>query len=124
MSIPKDDEDKIMLIALPMGEDNVLMASDTPPSLGQELVQGYTVYISVQPSSKDETDRMFNSLSEGGEIEMPIADQGGAITTEVEGQVRSDVDGQFQPAKRGLKAACPFAQDHWTPTGLTVGRRR
>ncbi len=75
VSIPKEDENKIMHVALPIGEDNILMATDTLGSLGQELVQGNNVYISVHPSSKEEADRVFNSLSEGGEIEMPIADQ-------------------------------------------------
>jgi PhnB protein len=75
VSIPTEDEDKIMHVALPIGEDNVLMATDTLQSLGQELVQGNNVYISVDPSSKEEADTVFNALSDGGEIEMPIADQ-------------------------------------------------
>jgi PhnB protein len=64
-----------MHIGLPIGEDDLLMATDTLQSLGQELVQGNNVYISVDPSSREEADRIFNALSEGGEIEMPIADQ-------------------------------------------------
>jgi PhnB protein len=75
VSIPKEDEDKIMHVGLPVGQDDVLMASDTLPALGQQLVQGNNVYISAHPSSRDEADRIFNSLAEGGEIEMPIADQ-------------------------------------------------
>ncbi len=75
VSIPEEDQDKIMHIALPIGNDDILMASDTLPSLGQELVQGNSVYVSVHPESKEEADRIFSALSEGGEIEMPIADQ-------------------------------------------------
>lgn len=75
MNIPGEDANKIMHINLPIGEDNILMATDTLASLGQELVQGNNVYISIQPSSKEEADRIFNALSQGGEIEMPIADQ-------------------------------------------------
>ena len=75
VNIPKEDEDKIMHIGLPLGEDNVLMASDALRSLGQELVQGNNVYISVHPPMKEEADRIFNALAEGGDIEMPIADQ-------------------------------------------------
>ena len=44
-------------------------------SLGQKLVQGNNVYISVHPDSKEEADRIFNALSAGGTIEMPMADQ-------------------------------------------------
>ena len=75
VSIPEEDQNKIMHIALPIGEDEVLMASDTLRSFGQELVQGNNVYVSVHPETKDEADRIFNALSQGGEIEMSIADQ-------------------------------------------------
>jgi PhnB protein len=75
VSIPEEDQDKIMHVALPIGEDDILMASDTLQSLGQELVQGNDVYVSVHPTSKEEADRIFNALSEGAGIEMPIADQ-------------------------------------------------
>jgi PhnB protein len=75
VTIPKEDEDKVMHIALPIGKDNILMASDVLESLGQQLVQGNNVYVSVHPDSRDEADRIFADLSEGAEIEMPIADQ-------------------------------------------------
>jgi PhnB protein len=75
VTIPPEDQDKIMHIGLPIGEGELLMASDTLESLGQELVQGNNLYISVHPPSREEADRIFGALSEGGEIEMPIADQ-------------------------------------------------
>ena len=74
-NIPKEDENKIMHIGLPIGKDDVLMASDTLESLGQRLTQGNNAYISVLPKSKEEADRIFNALSAGGMVEMPIADQ-------------------------------------------------
>lgn len=75
VTIPEEDQAKIMHISLPMGEDDVLMASDTLESLGQELVPGNNVYVSAHPESREEADRIFTALSEGGEVEMPIADQ-------------------------------------------------
>jgi PhnB protein len=75
VTVPEEDKDRIMHIALPIGEDNVLMASDIMESLGQQLVQGNNVYVSVHPTSRKEADRIFDALSEGAEIEMPIADQ-------------------------------------------------
>jgi PhnB protein len=75
VNIPKEDEDKIMHIGLPIGEDNLLMATDALESMGQKLVQGNNVYISVHPATKEEADEIFNALSVGGEIEMAIADQ-------------------------------------------------
>jgi len=75
VGIPKKDEDKVMHIGLPIGKEDVLMASDTLESLGQKLVQGNNVYISAHPESKDEADRIFKALSAGGTVEMPIANQ-------------------------------------------------
>ena len=75
VSIPKETADKIMHIGLPIGKDQVLMGTDALESLGQKLVQGNNVHISVHPDSKEEADRLFTSLSEGGEVQMPIADQ-------------------------------------------------
>jgi PhnB protein len=75
VTIPKEDESKMMHISLPLGDDNVLMASDTLESLGQQLVPGNNVYVSLHPDSREEADRIFEALSEGAQIEMPIADQ-------------------------------------------------
>jgi len=75
VTISEGDEDKLMHIALPIGDDSVLMASDVLESLGQRLVQGNNVYVSVHPSSREAADEIFDGLSEGAEIEMPIADQ-------------------------------------------------
>ena len=75
VNIPKEDENKIMHIGLPIGEGYMLMATDALESLGQKLVQGNNVSISVHPDSKEEADRIFKGLSAGGAIEMPIADQ-------------------------------------------------
>lgn len=74
-SIPKDDEDKIMHIGLPISEDQMLMATDTLASLGQELTQGNNVHVSIHPDSREQADRLFNALSEGGTVEVPIGDQ-------------------------------------------------
>ncbi len=74
VNLPKEDENKIMHISLPIGND-VLMASDAPESMGFTVHFGNNAYISIHPDSKEEADRIFTALSEGGQIEMPIADQ-------------------------------------------------
>jgi PhnB protein len=75
VKIPREDENKIMHIGLRIGNEDVLMASDSLESLGQKLVQGNNVYISVHPDSKEEADRIFKALSAGGEVEMSLTDQ-------------------------------------------------
>lgn len=75
VTIPKADENKILHMALPTGKEDILMASDSLESLGQKLVPGNNVRISVFPETKQEADRIFKALSAGGKMEMPIADQ-------------------------------------------------
>lgn len=73
--LAKDELDRIMHISLPLGGDTVLMASDIVPSAGHVLKQGNTNYISIHPDSRQEADRLFEGLSKGGSVEMPMADQ-------------------------------------------------
>lgn len=73
--LSEEDGDKLMHIALPIGEADVLMASDTLEAFGQPLVRGNASYVSVHPSSREEAGRIFAGLSEGGEVGMPLADQ-------------------------------------------------
>lgn len=75
VTIPGKDENKIMHIALPVGKDDVLMASDVLEGFGQELVVGNNVNISIFPDSKEEADRIFKALSAGGKIEMQLGNQ-------------------------------------------------
>jgi PhnB protein len=73
-TIPKEDENKIMHIGLPIGKDQLLMATDTLESMGQKLVQGNNHYILLAPESKEEADRLFSALAAGGTVEMPLGD--------------------------------------------------
>ncbi len=74
--LPEEEQNRVMHIALPVGDGTILMGSDIAPSMGSPaLKKGNNIYISLQPDSKEEADRLFNGLSEGGEIEMPIEDQ-------------------------------------------------
>ncbi len=62
--------DGIMHISLPIG-DSILMGSDVPPGMGT-VTAGNTCYVCLSPDSPDEAKRVFDGLSEGGEIEMPF----------------------------------------------------
>jgi PhnB protein len=74
VEIPEAEQEKMMHIALPIGND-LVMASDTVDAFGQQLVAGNNVYIYADLESRAEADRVFNALSAGGEVEMPISDQ-------------------------------------------------
>jgi len=75
VNLSAEDSDKLMHIGLPLGNGQTLMATDALESLGQKLVQGNNIRISLHPDSKEEADRLFSGLSEGGKIEMPMAEQ-------------------------------------------------
>jgi PhnB protein len=62
--------DGIMHISLPIG-DSILMGSDVPPGMGT-VTAGNSCYVCLSPDSPDEAKRVFDGLSEGGEIEMPF----------------------------------------------------
>ncbi|MFV5698088.1 VOC family protein [Flavobacterium sp. ZT3R17] len=69
----ENDANKIMLIALPIGK-NILMANDVPESMGQVNENENRSKISISAESREEADKLFNGLSAGGNIEMPIGD--------------------------------------------------
>lgn len=72
--MPVEVQNKIMHVSLPIG-NTILMASDSLEALGQKLSVGNNFYISINNESRGETDRLFNALSAGGEIEMPLEKQ-------------------------------------------------
>jgi PhnB protein len=72
--MPKSEVNKIMHIALPIGKHDLLMGSDTPSSLGTHNLNETRSKISISAESKEEADKLFNGLSVGGQIEMPIMD--------------------------------------------------
>ncbi len=72
-NLPNNEKDYVMHASLPIG-NNILMASDCLESAGHHLVVGNNNYISFAPDSRAEADRIFNALSAGGIVEMPLAD--------------------------------------------------
>jgi PhnB protein len=69
-----EEANKIMHIALPVGNHNILMGSDTPSALGTHNEHETRSKISISAATKQEADQLFNGLSVGGQIEMPIQD--------------------------------------------------
>ena len=70
--IPANEQDKIMHIALPIGNGNILMATDALESMGQNLKVGNNFSISLSTESEEEAEKLFNGLSEGGKVTMPL----------------------------------------------------
>jgi PhnB protein len=67
------DKNKIMHIALPIG-DSVIMGSDFVSMSGEKYTDGNNYTIAISPDSREEADRLFAGLSEGGKVVMPMTD--------------------------------------------------
>ncbi|GEP45313.1 VOC family protein [Brevifollis gellanilyticus] len=73
---PAAEEDKnlVMHIGLPTLGEHVLMGTDAPESMGFNCKPGTNVYINLEPDTREEAERLFNELSAGGKVEMPLQD--------------------------------------------------
>ena len=71
--VAEHEANKIMHIALPIG-NNVLMGNDVPEFMGKTNENENRSKISISAESKEEADKLFNGLSAGGNIEVPICD--------------------------------------------------
>lgn len=69
-----EEKEKIMHISLPVGKGNVLMATDAIESMGHKVSAGNNFHLSVETDSKEEADKIFKGLSNGGKATMPMQD--------------------------------------------------
>ncbi|TFG63150.1 MAG: VOC family protein [Spirochaetales bacterium] len=72
--LPKNEQDRIMHVSLPLGKGPVLMGSDGLESMGHSIRTGNNFYIMINAESKEEADSLYNKLSAGGKIEMALGD--------------------------------------------------
>ena len=66
------DGEKIGHISLPLGNGAILMGTDALESLGMVVTPGNNYHITLETDTAEEADRIFNALSEGGRVEMPL----------------------------------------------------
>ena len=64
--MPEADKSKVMHVALPILGGTEIMATDMLESWGQKLIEGNNFTISLNPDTKEEADRLYNELSNGG----------------------------------------------------------
>ena len=74
MNLREEDKGKVMHMALPISDGNVIMASDSLKGFGPPLSAGNNVTMALGPETREEADRLFNGLSAGGNVQMPMAD--------------------------------------------------
>lgn len=64
----------VLHIELPITGNHILMGTDAPKEMGFTLIQGNNMHISLEPETKEEAKRIFDELSVGGTISMPLQD--------------------------------------------------
>jgi PhnB protein len=73
---PMDEATKKLIIhaELTILGGHVLMATDAPESMGFTLQHGNNMHINLEPESRAEAQRLFDELSKGGKVTMPMQD--------------------------------------------------
>jgi len=64
----------VLHVELPIVGGHVLMGTDAPEEMGFKLAKGNNMHICIEPETRGEADRLFNELSAGGTVTMPMAD--------------------------------------------------
>jgi PhnB protein len=70
--VPKEEGDRIMHVSLPISKETILMGSDSGGEWASDFKQGNNISLSINTDSKVEADRLFNGLSNGGNVTMPM----------------------------------------------------
>lgn len=73
--VPDHLKNLVMNVQLPILGGHLLMGTDSVADWGQTLVAGNNISIMLHPDSRAAADELFAALSEGGSIQMPMADQ-------------------------------------------------
>lgn len=73
-SLSETDKNLVMHIALEITGGHILMGTDAPESMWFTVIQGNNVYISLEPDTREETKKLFDSLSAWGKVTMDLQD--------------------------------------------------
>lgn len=64
----------VLHVELPILGNHILMGTDAPKEMGFTVTRGNNMHISLEPDSRVEAKRIFDALSAGGIISMPLQD--------------------------------------------------
>lgn len=64
----------VLHVELPITGNHILMGTDAPKEMGFELTTGNNMHICIEPETKEEGKRIFEELSAGGTVTMPLED--------------------------------------------------
>lgn len=72
---PENELNKVMHVCLPILGGTQIMGTDMLESMGHKLVIGNNTTINLEPDTREETERLFKKLSDGGSGISPLQDQ-------------------------------------------------
>jgi PhnB protein len=64
--LPEHEHSLVLHVELPILTGHVIMGTDMLESMGHELRAGNNTTLNLEPDTRDETERLFAALSEGG----------------------------------------------------------
>lgn len=67
-------KEMVLHIELPITANHILMGTDAPKEMGFTVTPGNNMHISIEPDTRAEAKRIFDELSAGGNISMPLQD--------------------------------------------------
>ena len=70
--VVESDKEKIMHISLPISNETVLFGCDTSQAFEKSAVSGNNISLSIDTDTIEEATRIFNGLSAGGIVTMPL----------------------------------------------------
>lgn len=70
--MPDGFDEKIMHISLPLSKETTIMGSDTGGEWAPDFKMGNNFSISINAETRDEANKLFNGLSNGGKVTMPL----------------------------------------------------
>jgi PhnB protein len=69
--VSEADANRVMHVSLPISKETILMGSDSNQQSG-DVKTGNNFHISINAESRAEADKLFNGLSAGGQVYMPM----------------------------------------------------
>ncbi len=71
-TLPENELNAVMHVALPILAGVEIMGTDMLESMGHKVVVGNNTTINLEPDNKEEADRLFGALSQGGSDMAPM----------------------------------------------------
>lgn len=75
MPLPAEIADQVMHVSISKNGKMIMMGADMMPGFSPEYIIGTNMEVCIMTDTKQEADRLFEALGNGGSINMPMEDQ-------------------------------------------------